>query len=187
MKLKQTLISLALIAAGANASAELVTNGGFETGNFSGWTQFGNTGATGVVGASQYVHSGTFGAAFGAIDSPGGIFQSLSTTVGATYAVSFWMSIDSGTPNSMTFNWDDGADELSLVDAPVQGMTHYTYLLTASSASTDLRFNIRHDPNWYGLDDISVNQVNAVPEPGSLALFGLGATALGLIRRRRQI
>ena len=38
------------------------------TGNFAGWTQFGNTGATGVTSNSQYVHSGTFG---GSIYNPG--------------------------------------------------------------------------------------------------------------------
>ena len=35
-------------AIAAPASANLVTNGSFETGNFTGWTQSGNTGFMGV-------------------------------------------------------------------------------------------------------------------------------------------
>jgi hypothetical protein len=170
------------------AHAELVTNGGFETGNFSGWTQFGNTGATGVTSTNffgTYIHSGTYGGAFGAVGSPGGIFQTLSTTAGQTYLVSFWMSIDSGVPNSMTFNWNGGADELSLTNAAAQGMTHYTYLLTATGATTDLRFNIQHNPAYYGLDDVSVTEVQ-VPEPGSLALAGLALAAAGAVSRRKR-
>lgn len=172
----------AVVLAGS-AQANLVTNGGFETGNFSGWTQFGNTGATGVTNSSRYVHSGTFGGAFGAVGSPGGIFQSLATQAGTTYQVSFWLSIDSGTPNSMTFNWNGGADELSLVNSSGQAMTRYTYMLTATGASTDLRFNIQHNPAYYGLDDISVT---AIPEPGSLALAGLALAAVGAASRRKR-
>lgn len=41
-----------------------ITNGGFETGDFTGWTLGGNTGYTGVTGS--YAHSGNFGAYFGA-------------------------------------------------------------------------------------------------------------------------
>ena len=38
------MASVAVLAAPASAfAAELVNNGGFETGNFSGWTQGGNT------------------------------------------------------------------------------------------------------------------------------------------------
>ena len=39
---------LLAVAAPAASAGELVTNGGFETGSFSGWTQFGNTGFAGA-------------------------------------------------------------------------------------------------------------------------------------------
>ena len=170
------------VALAGAAQANLVSNGGFETGSFSSWTQFGNTGFTSVSSLAPYVHSGTRGGQFGAVGSPGGIFQTLATTAGSTYVVSFWLSADSGTPNSMTFNWNGGADELTIIDSPGQAMTHYTFLLTATSAATDLRFNIQHNPAYYGLDDVSVN----IPEPGSLALAGLALAGLALVSRRKQ-
>ncbi|MDL0429729.1 PEP-CTERM sorting domain-containing protein [Marinobacter sp. TBZ242] len=37
----------------------------------------------------------------------------------------------------------------------------------------------------YGLDDVTVGAIS-VPEPGTLALFGLGLVALILARERKQ-
>ncbi len=168
-------VSLAVTSAGA--SAELVSNGGFETGDFTGWTQFGNTGFTGVGGGSP--HSGSFQAFFGPIGSTGGIFQTLATTPGGTYDVDFWLRNLGGIPSSFEFNWDGGAAELSLVNPGAFPYTQHSFSLVASSASTALRFTFRQDPAFFFLDDVS-----AVPEPGVLALLALGLVGLAVSRYR---
>ena len=164
------LAAAALIASMAtHAAPNVVNNGGFETGDFTGWTQFGNTTFSGVDGSNP--QSGSFAAFFGPVGSTGGIFQTLATTPGATTIPSLRADERSrrggnAAPNSFSFNWNGGAAEFSLTNAPASGYTNYSFLLPATGAATDLRFTFQHDPAFWDLDNVS-----AVPEPGSASLW----------------
>lgn len=47
--------------------------------------------------------------------------------------------------------------------------------------------NITRGDGWFAMDDFTFNEtVNAVPEPGSVALFGLAFLGLAATRRRKQ-
>ena len=92
--------AVCLIAAATNLNAstgpELVTNGGFESGDFTGWTV--THAATGSnIGVTNIApHSGTFDAffhstSFGVFDS---ISQSIPTIPGALYEVRFSLRND---------------------------------------------------------------------------------------------
>jgi Carbohydrate binding domain len=174
---------IAFFAAGlASANANIVNNGGFETGDFTGWTQTGNTGATGV-GTGIDAHSGTYGAFFGPVGSVGGITQTLSTTPGAFYDLNFWLRNDGGTPNSFSVTFD-GTFLLTFSDAGAFSYTQYSFPgLLASTGSTALTFLFRQDPAWYRLDDVSVDPYNAsaTPLPGALPLFATGLGGFGLL------
>ncbi len=180
------LAAVALIASvAANAVPHEVSNGGFESGDFTDWTQFGDTSFSGVDTFAP--HSGTYAAFFGPVGSPGGIFQTIETTPGRDYTIDFWLmneadAFGSATPNFFSFNWDGGAAEFTLTDAPASGYTHYSFLLPATSAATDLRFSFEHGPAFWDLDDVSTT----VPEPGSLALVTLAGGLVALARRRRN-
>ena len=76
--------------------ANLVNNGGFETGTFAGWSQFGDTSNSGI--STTAPNSGVYKALFNPM-LEGGIEQVLPTVPGTTYDVEFWLRID-GTPGS---------------------------------------------------------------------------------------
>jgi hypothetical protein len=158
-------------------AATIGINMDFETGSFGPWVQSGDTSFTGVsdVGA----HSGTYGAYFGPISGTGYITQTLTTDPGATYNLSFWISNQSGT----FFEASWGGAPIYSEGSGDYAWTQRQFTVTASGASTDLRFGFNNVPSYYYLDDVSVEQ--AIPEPSSMILAGLGMAALLAFRRRR--
>lgn len=171
---------LAVGVAGAQA-ANIVNNGSFETGDFTGWTQTGNTGFTGVFAGNPAPGGGSFAAFFGPFGSIGGITQTLTTLPGQFYTISFAFEPDGGTPSFFSAVW--GAQTLFSVTNPAaSGYQVLSFLALATSLSTTLSFNFRDDPGFLFLDSVSVSA--SVPEPASLALLGIALGGMGFARRR---
>jgi fibronectin-binding autotransporter adhesin len=86
-----------------SASTQLIVNGGFEGGSYGGqatpnsWTLIGQAGldAGGEV-SGGCAHSGSFCYSDGAVGGVDGLYQSFTTTIGATYSLSFWLANDGG-------------------------------------------------------------------------------------------
>jgi hypothetical protein len=171
------------------AHANLVTNGGFETGDFTGWTtsmEGGGPASTLLLVSTGSQRTGTFSARFGALNQNDVISQTLTTVAGDRYDISFWFQTFSSN-YQFVFNWDGGAAELTLVDQPAPSYTEYTFSLLASTNSTTLSFAGRNPPSFSRLDDVSVTQATAsVPLPGTLALIGIALAGLGVARLRRR-
>src|SRR5579859_5070695 len=91
------LLALTLLCGAGRARADYLVNGGFETGNFSGWTQSGNTGFTFVSSSNAY--SGTYAAWLGPVGSLGHLSQTVATTPGASYDLNFFLSSHNSGPN----------------------------------------------------------------------------------------
>jgi hypothetical protein len=188
---RRFLTGLVVVAACATAtgraSADLVLNGGFETGDFTSWTQTGNTGFTNVGGTFSGVppHGGSSQAHFGAVNSLGGIDQTLATTTGATYTLSFFLYNFGGMGTEYTVSFG-GTTLVDVVDAPSFGYTLFTYQVTAASNADVLSFSFQQNPSYFLLDDISVVGRASTPEPGSMLLMGIGGAGLGLFYRSRR-
>ena len=197
------IVALVLVfvpPASANG-VNLVTNGGFETGDLTGWTESGGTcavyvakfnGGTPCVSVPNPtpVHTGSFAAnfPFAASTGVGTISQNLTTTPGSSYALTFWLdAVDLGTgatPNQFIVDWG-GLQVLDLVNLPASGYVQYTVDLSATGNSTQLSFSGTDDPSILGLDDVVVATPTPTPEPSSLMLLGTGLVGLvGLIRRK---
>ena len=166
-------------------AGNLVVNCGFETGDFTGWTQGGNTGFTLVTGSAPYVNSGNFGAQLGPVGSDGTLTQNVGAPGVTSYAVSFFLYNDGGTPNDFTVFWNGVDVGPDLVDAGAFSYTQFSGVLSgnAGAGANSLEFVFRQDPAYWGLDDVVVT--SSIPEPSSLMLMGSGILGLaGVVRRK---
>ena len=197
-----TLAAFALILMGVGQARgdNLVVNGGFENGNFSGWTQSGSfsaaTGGPGHVGlyiGGYGPQSGDFYAALGTVRTLGTLSQTLTTTPGQTYTLSFFLANDGGTPNEFRVDWN-GTTMLDQIGIGNQGYSAFNFVVKATSATTSLTFFERNDPGYLSLDNVTVSTATVdggpppkAPEPSSLVLLAVGALGLagfaGLRRR----
>src|SRR5262249_5185783 len=133
----------------------------FETGTFSGWTLGGNFGAS-VWGPQTAVdgnaESGQYAANIGAIGSDATLGQVIQTTAGQHYTLTFWLENNGGDPtrpNDFSVQWN-GVTVLSLVNAPAQGYTKYTFDVVGTAGTSQLLFSGRQDPSFWNLDAVSV-------------------------------
>ena len=161
----KTLQSLPFVL---SVAQNIVSNGGFETGNFNGWALNADTSTTQVGNRSGLVHTGKYGAELGQASALGQLSQTLPTAAGQTYLLSLWLTNptnptnpNGATPNEFQVRWG-GATIYDAVNRPFQKWTNLQFTVTASASGSLLQLGFRDDPYYLGLDDITVKPV-AVP------------------------
>jgi hypothetical protein len=190
---------LAAILAGVVVQANadnIVVDPGFESGipgpyagaMGDGWVVTAGTGAICNVdgdgcGNAGDAHTGTQMAFLDWSNSFNTITQTLTTVVGQTYAISYWVADEH--PNSLEVTF--GGSTLFDGTAPTNGVTRGNYVeqtfnSTATSTSTVLAFSGQRTTGRGGtlLDDVSVT---AVPEPATWLLTSVALLGLCGLRR----
>jgi hypothetical protein len=133
----------------------LVTNCGFETGDFTAWTQSGDLNDVGVLSDPVFVHSGNFGVNAGPIPDLGFIAQNVTTTPGASYSVCYWLANAFGQPpDHFQVSWN-GTVILDQVVLDEFGYSQNCLAVVATSDSTELKFGFQ-TWGWFAFDDVSV-------------------------------
>jgi hypothetical protein len=179
-----TFVLAALLLPSAPVQAQsIVTNGGFDTGDLSGWS----TSGPGFVGPI-YQQDGTF---YGATSAPyaadfnGGnnadpvaLYQDLTTVAGTTYRLEFDFGVVGGAPYNLpqslvvTVLGNPLTSPTTLLAQTVTGagnapvaFTRYTYTFTATGSTTRIQFD-NDGSNTLGedalLDTVSVTAVTPI-------------------------
>ncbi len=165
---------LLMLCSSAPASGNLVTNGDFQTGDFSGWVVAGSVYATIPAGG------GSLAAVFNASDQPpnGSIYQTIQTTPGKYYRVDFDFGVVTYWPSTQSLELvvagAAGGTLSRIVTDPTPGgpvtLEHYAFAFQASGALVRLSFE-DVSTNWTASTDAVVDNVSMV-ETASLVVSG---------------
>ena len=176
------ILTLSLVAGPALGQANILANGGFESG-LASWTTASFFAQGFDYGIDNVAHSGTNAFYGGAIGELGFLRQTVATQVGVRYDVDFWLASDGFLPNQLQVVVD-GVPLLALDDILVQPYAARHASFIATSGSSALQFGFRNDSGLLHLDDV---RVAAIPEPAINLLMAAGLGALALLRRRRGL
>lgn len=173
------LLACLALASSARARAGMIVNGGFETGDFTGWTTV-PAGSGSDFGVDDSLpHNGGHEAFFAGISigSYDEFSQSVPTVAGTNYAITFWVSSIGSGPADLQVDWD-GNRILDILNPDAFDYTRYAFTEIASSSSTPLSFQGYDFFNGILIDDVDVVAVSGVPEPSSIVLIGLAGIAV---------
>ena len=202
----KTILLIGMLAATAPAAAtvNLIANGDFETGRFTGWTRTGALSREASRVVRTAAETGEWGARFSANAAYAGISQTFATPDFAltSYIISYSFRHTAGSARNPQYKFASNLTFPGLTAPAVildqfvsQGPAfqftqwqHRSFELRLAGPSTTLNFSFfdRYSTAW-DLDNVSVTEVpftTPVPEPSSWAMLVGGFALMGATLRR---
>jgi len=178
---REVAVSTAAVLAAISVQAGAITNGGFETGDFTGWVLTPNVSL--FSGVDPFAaRSGSFGAFFGPPRDVGGISQSFATTPNQTYRVDFDLSLTGSVPPaSFSWSWNGVNQSPSFDNSAAFGYTRFSSFVSATDTSSTLAFDFRNGQSFWLLDNVAVS---VAPETPISALLAAGLVIVAPFVRR---
>jgi len=183
-------------ASSVQAALNVVQDPGFEGGetgvltpSSTPWYKYNASGNGVVTIDSSNPHTGNFNAALTIQSAESAIlFQHLTLTSGAKYAISFWIAAP-GAAGSLSVNFD-GSLLGSVSVAAGSVYTEYNFTATAVNSGGVISFTWSSSthPATLDIDDVSAS-TTAVPEPSTMVAGALMLLpfAAGALRLRRKV
>jgi len=168
------------------ANAQIVGNGGFETGGFTTWTVGGDTRDVNVwnaaqAGATLVDQGGPFAGTYAAYMGPpaiGTLSQTVSVANGEAYVFSFVLANFPCQPGKCAPGGNsfsaliDGAPVLALNNAPASDYTEYSFAFVATANTATIQFQYSNFPAFFSIDEVAI-----VPAPGPPCVYSLKSGA----------
>lgn len=173
--------ALAIAAHPAQAN-DPISNGGFETGDFSGWTVSGlGTNSLAITNDSVFIHEGDYGAIVGA-QSQGLLSQTFSLNKKQAYKLTY--SLKANLQSEGSAPSEPSYFVVSMNGKPIAGgsvsskdFKVHQVIFNPREELTEIQFTLIGNKGTIALDDVSLERVNTGAPPPFL--LGAGAAAAG--------
>lgn len=181
--MKKIAIILAVIStlsSSLTANANLITNGGFESG-LDGWTC---SGADYCDASSELgSHTGVAGAFGYDKDGFATLSQVISTVAGVSYDFSFFSKASQVSDNILRYSFSDFDNSVLVPTTNEYAETIGSFIANSDSTNIQFYFSTLEGTGTWRIDDVSVA---AVPVPAALPLMASALAAFGIARRRNK-